>query len=101
MNLHCKSAKCLRVYATMLAGAATMTGRIQLALFDDPHSLYCAKVKIALLAKNLTWETLDIPCGSTKSADYLKLAPLGKIPALIARCGSDDQVRNVESVSTG
>ncbi len=57
--------------------------RYSLALYDDPHSEYSSKVKVAMHAKGLSWETLKVPCGGTKSADYLRINPLGKLPALL------------------
>lgn len=66
--------------ATVQAGTG---GRYSLALYDDPHSEYSSKVKVAMYAKGLSWETLTLPCGGTKSADYLRINPLGKLPALL------------------
>lgn len=54
-----------------------------LRLYDDPHSLFCSKVKVVLHAKALAYEPLPVPCGSTKSPEYLRQNPLGKIPALV------------------
>ncbi|GLC69481.1 hypothetical protein PLESTF_000836600 [Pleodorina starrii] len=54
----------------------------RLELYDDPHSEFSAKVKVALYAKGLSWSPLDVPCGSTRSPELLALNPLGKIPVL-------------------
>lgn len=53
-----------------------------LELYDDPHSEFSAKVKVALYAKGLSWTSLEVPCGSTRSPEFLALNPIGKIPAL-------------------
>ena len=43
------------------------------------------KTRIALLEKGLQWETtwLDLPSGEHKKPEYLKINPVGKVPALI------------------
>ncbi|KAL6748785.1 hypothetical protein V8C86DRAFT_3146299 [Haematococcus lacustris] len=56
-----------------------------LRLYDDDHSLYCAKLKIALLAKGVKFTSLPVPCGSTSSQEFLRVVPLGKIPALLVQ----------------
>eukprot|EP00198_Chlamydomonas_reinhardtii_P009405 XP_001698742.1 predicted protein [Chlamydomonas reinhardtii] len=53
-----------------------------LELYDDPHSEYSAKVKVALYAKGLVWTPVAVPCGSTRSPEFRAVNPLGKIPAL-------------------
>ncbi|KAG2446984.1 hypothetical protein HYH02_008138 [Chlamydomonas schloesseri] len=53
-----------------------------LELYDDPHSEYSAKVKVALFAKGLAWAPLPLPCGTTRSPEFRAVNPLGKIPAL-------------------
>lgn len=63
-----------------------------LALYDDPHSLFCAKVKIAMVAKSIKWTSLSVPCGSTRSEEYRARVPLGKIPALVATLESGAEV---------
>ena len=76
------------------AGAAATSPHqppVRLALFDDPHSEYCAKVKIALRAKGLEWETLPArPCGGgggdagdAAARRFRAASPLGKIPVLL------------------
>jgi len=78
--------------APAAAAAAATQQRLRLQLYDDPHSEYCAKVKVALHHKGLRWETLSVkPCSdgsaSRGAADSLerfkRRAPLGKIPALV------------------
>ncbi|GIL60070.1 hypothetical protein Vafri_14732 [Volvox africanus] len=54
----------------------------KLQLYDDPHSEFSAKVKVALFAKGLSWTPLAVPCGSTRSPEFLAVNPLGKIPVL-------------------
>ncbi|GLI70718.1 hypothetical protein VaNZ11_015742 [Volvox africanus] len=54
----------------------------KLQLYDDPHSEFSAKVKVALFAKGLSWTPLAVPCGSTRSPEFLAVNSLGKIPVL-------------------
>lgn len=83
----------MRDQAPASCSGRQQTGQYQLALYDDPHSLFCAKVKIALVAKKgLQWEALSVPCGSTRSSEYRAKAPLGKIPALVVTLQSGQQV---------
>uniref|UniRef100_A0A7S0S2J9 Glutathione transferase n=1 Tax=Chlamydomonas leiostraca TaxID=1034604 RepID=A0A7S0S2J9_9CHLO len=65
-----------------MAGQA-QEGLPRLQMFDDAHSLYCAKVRVALIAKGAAYESLEVPCGSTNSPQYLAQVPLGKLPALL------------------
>ncbi|WIA16903.1 hypothetical protein OEZ85_013830 [Tetradesmus obliquus] len=60
---------------------------IELLLYDDPHSEYTAKVKVALHHKGLAFKTvLAKPCGGgSLDPEFLARAPLGKIPALVVR----------------
>ncbi|GFR50319.1 hypothetical protein Agub_g12513 [Astrephomene gubernaculifera] len=62
--------------------AKAMPAITRLELYDDPHSEYSAKVKVAMHAKGLCWATLPVPCGGTRSPDFLAINPLGKIPVL-------------------
>ncbi|KAG2501436.1 hypothetical protein HYH03_001219 [Edaphochlamys debaryana] len=64
---------------------------LKLALYDDPHSEFSSKVKVALYAKGLEWTPLAVPCGGgTRSPEFLAVNPLGKIPALLV---TDEQGR--------
>ncbi|EPX80182.1 glutathione S-transferase family protein [Litoreibacter arenae] len=45
-------------------------------IFSVDHSLYCAKLRLALRTKGLEWRDLAPP------ADYLSLVPTGNLPAL-------------------
>ena len=40
---------------------------------------------MVLHAKGHAYEPLPVPCGSTKSPEYLRQNPLGKIPALVVK----------------
>ncbi|PNH05761.1 putative glutathione S-transferase BZ2 [Tetrabaena socialis] len=74
---------------------------IRLALYDDPHSEYSAKVKVALRGKGIDFDLLSLPCGSSRSPEYLALNPLGKIPALVVtniRTGAKDVVVESEVI---
>lgn len=51
-------------------------------LYQLPYSHNCAKVKIALLEKGLAFEAPDLPAGYLRSAEFLALNPLGKVPYL-------------------
>ncbi|KAG2432226.1 hypothetical protein HXX76_009145 [Chlamydomonas incerta] len=65
------------------AASASAGSRVSvLELYDDPHSEYSAKVKVALHAKGLAWTPLALPCGTTRSPEFRAVNPLGKIPAL-------------------
>ncbi len=52
-----------------------------LILYDVPVSLYCAKVRIAMRHKGLTWRE-DPPPGGYGSAAYRTLVPSGNLPAI-------------------
>jgi len=52
-----------------------------LTLYTVPVSLYCAKVRIALRHKGLTWQDAA-PAGGYGSAEYKRLVPSGNLPAL-------------------
>lgn len=52
-----------------------------LTLYSVPVSLYCAKVRIALRHKGLTWQE-EPPAGGYGSAEYKRLVPSGNLPAL-------------------
>ncbi|KXZ43763.1 hypothetical protein GPECTOR_81g213 [Gonium pectorale] len=69
---------------------------LQLELYDDPHSEYSAKVKVALHAKGLAWKSLAVPCGSTRSAEFLAINPIGKLPVLVAVFESEVIVEYLE-----
>ena len=46
-------------------------------VYSIDHSLYCAKLRLALRSKGLKWRDLAPP------ADYLALVPTGNLPALV------------------
>jgi glutathione S-transferase len=51
-------------------------------LYNLNLSNFATKCRIVVFEKGNNIELADIPGGSPKSADYLKINPLGKIPAL-------------------
>jgi glutathione S-transferase/maleylpyruvate isomerase len=51
-----------------------------LTLYSVPVSLYCAKTRICLRHKGLTWDELP-PAGGYGSDTYKKLVPSGNLPA--------------------
>ena len=51
-------------------------------LYQFPYSHNCAKVKIALIEKGLTFEAPALPNGFTRSPAFLAKNPLGKVPFL-------------------
>ena len=53
-----------------------------LTLYAVPVSLYCAKLRIVLRAKGLTWTELPPP-GGYGSAAYRQVVPSGNLPALL------------------
>ena len=61
-------------------------------LYQLPYSHYSAKVKIALAEKGLAFEAPVLGAGFTRSAEFLALNPLGKVPFLV-----DGDVRVGES----
>jgi hypothetical protein len=95
------AAAAMAAVAGAAAPAAAQAAPPLLLLFDDPHSEYCAKVKVVLHHKGLAWETLPAkPCGRGGGSsgcgggsggesgggevmDFASRAPLGKIPALV------------------
>ena len=53
-----------------------------LTIYWDPVSLYCAKLRITLRHKDLTWEEVPPP-GGYGSAEYKALVPAGNLPAMV------------------
>ena len=53
-----------------------------LKVYWDPVSLYCAKLRITLRHKDLTWEEVPPP-GGYGSAEYKALVPAGNLPAML------------------
>lgn len=53
-----------------------------LTLYAIPVSLYCAKLRLVLRAKGLTWTELPPP-GGYGSAAYRQVVPSGNLPALV------------------
>ncbi|MFK7944780.1 MAG: glutathione S-transferase family protein [Paracoccaceae bacterium] len=53
-----------------------------LTLYTVPESLYCAKLRILLRHKGLTWRELPPP-GGYGSDEYKKTVPSGSLPAMI------------------
>lgn len=66
--------------------AVTMTtvapGLPRLKFFDNPHSIYGAKVKVILDAKSILYESVDVHCGASDE-EYKRISPMGKVPALV------------------
>jgi len=62
-------------------------------LYSLDLSPYAARVRISLYAKKLPVEIVAPPAGGIKSAEYLALNPIGKIPVLVL----DDGVTIPES----
>lgn len=60
-----------------------MTAHPMITFYQFPQSHFCAKVRIVLLEKGLEFETPPLPGGSTRSAEFLALNPLGKTPVLV------------------
>ncbi len=53
-----------------------------ITIYAVPISLYCAKLRIVLRHKNLTWRE-EIPPGGYGSEDYKRIVPSGNLPALV------------------
>jgi len=53
-----------------------------LTLYAVPASLYCAKTRIVLRAKGLSWRELPPP-GGYGSDEYRRLVPSGNLPAIL------------------
>lgn len=53
-------------------------------LYNLNLSNFATKCRIAIYEKGANVEIADVPGGNTKAAEYLKINPLGKIPALDA-----------------
>lgn len=51
------------------------------------HSPFAARVKMALRFKGLSFEQVPLPGGSTRSAEYLAINPIGKLPVLVTDDG--------------
>lgn len=51
------------------------------------HSPFAARVRMALRVKGLPFEQVALPGGSTRSAEYLAINPIGKLPVLITDDG--------------
>ena len=54
-------------------------------LYEFPLSPFCRKVKVVLYEKNIPFESVfvDLFKGATKTEEYLKLNPFGRVPVLI------------------
>ena len=57
-------------------------------LYSVDLSPYAARVRIAIYAKKLPIEILPPPAGGPKSAEYLALNPMGRIPVLVLDDGT-------------
>ena len=53
-----------------------------LIIYSIPISLYCAKLRIVLRHKELTWREV-LPPGGYGSDDYKRIVPSGNLPALV------------------
>src|SRR5665213_1282784 len=62
-------------------------------LYSANLSPFAARVRIALYYKQLQFENLSVPADGLKSAEFLAINPMGKIPVLIL----DDGTAIVES----
>lgn len=53
-------------------------------LYRNPISGHCHRVELILAFLGIPYSTidLDMPAGEHKSADYLKISPLGQVPAI-------------------
>lgn len=52
-------------------------------LYAVAHSPFAARVRLALRLKGLDFEELAPPGGSTRSAEFMALNPIGKVPLLV------------------
>lgn len=66
-----------------------------LTIFAIPPSLYCAKLRITLRAKGLTWQELPPPGGYGSDA-YKAIVPSGNLPAL---CDGDLLLADSEAIA--
>lgn len=57
-------------------------------LYSEDSSPFCAPVRLAIYAKGLDIAIVGPEGGDTKSAAYLAINPMGKVPALVAADGS-------------
>ena len=53
-----------------------------LKIYSDPVSLYCAKLRILMRHKGLSWEELPPP-GGYGSDEYRAIVPSGNLPAMV------------------
>jgi NAD(P)-dependent dehydrogenase (short-subunit alcohol dehydrogenase family) len=58
-----------------------------LQLYSADISPFAARVRIAIYFKQLPFEDLGLPRGSFKSAEFLAINPMGKIPGLLLADG--------------
>ncbi len=65
-----------------------------LAFYDDPHSLFCSKLKSALHHKGVAFTAIPLPCGGTSAPEYRAIVPTGKIPALLVTEPGEAKVHN-------
>lgn len=56
-------------------------------LYAVPHSPFAARVRLALRVKGLDYEMEAPPGGSTRSAEFMALNPIGKLPVLVTDDG--------------
>ena len=56
-------------------------------LYSVDLSPFAARVRVAIYAKNLPVEIVSPPEGGTKSAEYLAINPMGRVPALVVGDG--------------
>lgn len=78
------------------SGVSTTGCALELQLYDDPHSLFCFKVRLALAVKGLQWKALS------KLSDpdidlFRSRVPLMKVPALVVinNNSGHEQVNNL------
>ena len=53
-----------------------------LTIYSDPVSLYCAKLRVLLRHKRLSWDDVP-PKGGYGSAEYRAIVPSGNLPAMV------------------
>jgi glutathione S-transferase len=57
-------------------------------LYSSPNSPFGSRITIATRAKGISIEGLPLPAGGLKSAEYLAVNPIAKIPVLLTEVGT-------------
>lgn len=88
-----RPARTSSVIRTKMSAAAPAKPKV--TLYSAPVSNYSARVRYLVRRKNLTEDEVHIcspkELGGLKAEEYLKLNPLGKIPAALVECGDGQQ----------